>query len=211
MTITTEEDPMANKRKMTSGLIDKPKFPTTYAVVGREHKKQVMAALDKMSESKSATIKACIHDPAHIKWEFVLDKAKDPPDSMTDAEEIVTYLKEKSKIYLKATAAPSGGGAGGRFIHFEQIDTVPATIMALFKERAKLIAGQREEVVEDGTDMDDEPQGFIAFQGSDESLLAQYDRWYSQHPTADKRLYFYVREGVKHLMESASDSSRRRM
>lgn len=190
--------------KIQIKLADKPRWPTTYAVASREYRKQVAALLDKMTTSKAASVQAAVHDPSHIKWEFVLDRAKDPPDTLVTPQEISRYFVENSQVYLKATA---GGNAGGRFIGFEPIDQPPATIQALFEQRANLLSGQRE--ADDREEEEDASQGLLAFrEPPEESLVGFYDRWYAMHPTADKRLYYIGREVVKHLMESTSDKRR---
>jgi hypothetical protein len=198
-------------KQLLGELTNKPKFQTTYKVVGKDHKKQVMDILDQMSISKSASnpdVQKSIRDPSQIKWEFVLDRAEyDPPENMTEVEDIIRYFTTNSRIYLKGTANSAGTR---RLIKLSQIDSAPATILALFEQRAKFLAGSRQAASEEGTDIDEEePQGLIAYRGlDDDNLLAHYDRWFESHPNADRRLYYYVREGVKHLVESASDRRR---
>ena len=189
--------------KLQTLLKDKPKFLITYSAASRDHRKQVLAILDKLSTSKSDIVKAAISDPSSMKWEIVVDRAPNPPKDSSDHEEVVRYFATKSRLYLKATAGAIG--SGGRFIHLEPLDTVPTTILAQFEQAARLLVDRQDQAVEE----DDEDQGVIpAFREPAETLLTTYDRWYAANPSADKRIYFIGRELVKHLIESTADRKR---
>jgi len=193
--------------KIVQKLHDKPSFPTTYKIACRDHGKQVSAIMDRVAASKSETIKAAVNDPAGIKWQFVMARAKDPDDLET-AEQIKDYFIKKSRVYLKATVGAPG--SGGRSLQYEPLDTIPVSIMALFEQKASQLAKRRDQ---EDTDIDaEEEQGalMIGYRGDEDSLVSILDRWWTTHPQADKRLYYYVREGVKQLMESAGETSRRR-
>lgn len=180
--------------KEKSNLVGKPSYEIAYAVVSKQYGGQVAALIDKMSTSRSQLVRSQASTPNKVRWEIVLDRAPDPED-LSSQEAILLYYKSNSKVYLKVAA---GGNIGGKFTAYEELFSPPASIMAQFEQRAKLLADKRSQAddgPEEGTDVESGPD-------TDENLLVRLEEWLSANPTADKRLSYIARTVLAELIDS---------